>query len=71
MSTENVYRHGDYIIIGNDFTAKEGYEGIRTLTIRKHGKVVHKYSGSSLTFSEPLTTEDKSYLEFLCESSME
>jgi hypothetical protein len=57
----------DYISIAKGITANEGREGnMQTLTIKKHGKRIHHYRGSSLYFSSPfLTDEDESYLKSL------
>ena len=59
-------RHGNHIRIQKGITAKEGHEGnLPTLTIRKDGKAVKFYRGSSLVFSDPLTEGDKLFLASL------
>ena len=56
-------RHGNHIRIQKGITAKEGYDGnLPTLSIRKNGKEVKFFRGSSLEFSDPLTREDQKYL---------
>lgn len=65
----DIKRH-DYrtILLGNGYTATEGYEGnLPTLSIRKDGKCIKFCRGSSLVFSEHLTDEDKEYLITLAE----
>ena len=60
---DQIKRHGNHIRLGNGITATEGYDGnLRSLTIRKHGKRIAFYRGSSLCFSQQLTDEDKDYL---------
>lgn len=66
INTNNIKRHGSYIRLGNGYTAKEGFEGnMQTLTIRKDGKIISTYRGSSLGFAQNLTDEDKEYLASL------
>lgn len=63
-------RHGDHIRIQKGITAKEGYEGnLPTLSIRKNGKEVKFYRGSSLGFSNPLTDEDQKFLDSLAKEA--
>jgi hypothetical protein len=63
LKTDNVKRHGRTILLGNGYTATEGREGnLPTLRIRKNGKQIKFYRGSSLVFSKNLTLEDKEYL---------
>uniref|UniRef100_A0A6M3LHZ7 Uncharacterized protein n=1 Tax=viral metagenome TaxID=1070528 RepID=A0A6M3LHZ7_9ZZZZ len=64
-------RHGNHIRIQKGITAKEGYEGnLPTLSIRKNGKEMKFYRGSSLGFSDPLTKEDQAYLASLAKDVM-
>jgi hypothetical protein len=59
----NVKRHGRTILLGGGYTATEGREGnLPTLRIRKDGKQISFYRGSSLCFDKALTDEDKRYL---------
>jgi hypothetical protein len=59
----NVKRHGMTILLGGGYTATEGREGnLPTLRIRKNGKEVSFFKGSSLCFGKALTAEDKRYL---------
>jgi hypothetical protein len=59
-------RRGDYIWISPGITAREGYEGsLPTLEIRRKGKRVKFYRGSSLYFADPLSLQDKQFLEAL------
>lgn len=68
LNYKNVRRRGRYISIDKGITATEGNECLPTLTIRKNGKIIHEYRGSSLCFSSPvLTREDKKYLVSLAE----
>ena len=63
-----IHRRGKYISISDGITATEGLKGnIPTLIIRKNGKKVKEYTGSSLRFSKELTEEDKRYLAYLAE----
>lgn len=67
-----ITRHGDYIRAGNGITAKEGFEGsVRILTIRKDGKEIKTFYGSSLSFNQNLTDEDRKYIRHLIETSLE
>ena len=68
---EEIHRHGRTIVLGNGLTATEGSDGLPTLTIRKNGKVTHRYRGSSLCFGHPLTQADKEYLITLAADSLE
>lgn len=67
MDYNNIRRRGIYIDMGGGVTATEGMEGnLPALTIRKNGKIVHVYRGSSLCFSSPhLTADDTRYLSSL------
>ena len=66
IEIEKIRRHGKYIRIAPGLTATEGTDGnLLALTIRKRGKLIHYYRGSSLGFSHPLTIEDKKYLAVL------
>jgi len=59
-------RHGNIIIIEKGLTATEGMDGnLPTLSIRRNGKQIKFYRGSSLMFCDPLTEEDKQYLASL------
>lgn len=60
-----IKRHGNHIRCGKGITAVEGYDGLPTLSIRKNGKEINLYRGSSLGFSEELTNEDRDYLKSL------
>lgn len=66
MNIEQIYRHGNHIRIGNGWTAIEKRDGnLPALQIRKNGKNVKFYRGSSLIFSDPLTMDDKKFLTTL------
>lgn len=68
VDTKEITRRGRYIWLAAGLTATEGREGragLPTLTIRKKGKVVKLYRGSSLVFANNLTEEDKKYLASL------
>ncbi len=58
-----IRRHGNYIRIAPGLTATEGMNGnLPSLTIRRNGKRIKYFRGSSLIFAEALTEEDKQYL---------
>jgi hypothetical protein len=65
LKVEDIKRIGNYIKLGQGRTATEGNDGLNTLTIREKGKVISRARGSSLSFSEKLTDEDKRYLAAL------
>lgn len=68
VKVSDIRRHGRLILLGQGVTAMEDYSnGLPELTIRKNGKIIHEYRGSSLIFSKPLTEEDKEYLAALAE----
>lgn len=68
ISTDNIKRHGRTILLGDGLTATEGYDGnLPALTIRRNGKRVKSYRGSSLGFSRRLTDEDKQFLVSLAD----
>ena len=70
IKTSDIKRDGKIILLGQGYTAKEGYSGnIPMLTIHKDGKQIFEYSGSSLYFSDPLTEEDKEFLASLAEDA--
>lgn len=59
-------RHGNHVRVKPGVTATEGMDGnMPTLTIRKNGRIIAHYRGSSLGFSDPLTPEDCEYLQSL------
>lgn len=61
-----IKRHGNHIRLGDGITAVEGMDGnLPTLSIRKNGKEMKFFRGSSLVFSSDLTAEDKCYLRSL------
>ena len=62
-----IKRRGNYIWIAKGITAIEGTDGgLRTMKIRKNGKVVRSYRGSSLDFGiNHLSEEDQDYLASL------
>lgn len=63
LNASEIRRHGNTILLGQGYTATEHYGGgLPELIIRKNGKVINKYRGSSLYFSKKLTEEDKEYL---------
>lgn len=63
LNTSDIRRHGNTILLGQGYTATEHHGGgLPELIIRKDGKVINKYRGSSLYFSKKLTEEDKEYL---------
>lgn len=65
-------RHGDHIRVTKGITAKEGREGnLPTLSIRKNGKELLFFRGSSLKFSDPLTAEDQEFISNLAEGVMD
>lgn len=62
-----IKRRGNYISIAPGLTATEGRDcGLKTLVIKKNGKLIKKYRGSSLSFGSFLSSEDKRYLISLC-----
>ena len=64
----DIKRHGNYIKIKKGVTAIEGMDGnLPTLTIRKNGNVLNRFSGSSLMLSTPLTNEDVDFIGYLYE----
>lgn len=66
INASDIKRHGRTILLGQGYTATEGYEGnLPTLSIRKDGKHIKFYRGNSLVFAEKLTAEDKKYLAAL------
>lgn len=66
MRNYEIRRHGNYIRIEKGLTAVEGNEGnLPTLAIRRDGKCIKFFRGSSLYFSNPLTAADKEYLKTL------
>ena len=68
LDPKKITRKGSYIWIAPGITAVEGREGgLLTLKIRKRGKVVKSYRGSSLCFGDWLSIEDRRYLIGLCE----
>lgn len=68
INLSDIRRHGKTIILGQEYTATEDYRhNIPELIIRKNGKIVKEYRGSSLHFSRQLTEEDKMYLAYLVE----
>lgn len=68
INISDIRRHGHIILLGNGLTAMEVKSGgLPGLTIRKNGKILHEYRGSSLHFSSNLTEEDKEYLAILAE----
>lgn len=70
IDASKIRRHGNCIILGDGYTAVEGKDrGMNTLRIRKDGKDVTTYRGSSIGFSNPLTDEDKRYLAMLSENA--
>jgi len=59
-------RHGRTILCGGGITATERMEGnLPALSVRKDGRRIGWYRGSSLRFSAPLTAGDKDFLEAL------
>lgn len=68
LDPKKISRKGNYIWIAPGITAVEGRQGgMLTLQIRKRGKVVKSYRGSSLCFGSWLSLEDRRYLISLCE----
>lgn len=67
ISTGNIKRHGRTILLGDGLTATEGHDGLPTLVIRRNGKRVKSYRGSSLDFCRRLTADDKQYLASLAD----
>jgi hypothetical protein len=63
---EMAKRRGNYIEIEPGVTAIEGMDGnLPTLIIRRGGKIIKTYRGSSLVFARRLTDEDSRYLASL------
>lgn len=65
INISDIKRHSNTILLGQGYTATEHYGGgsqLPELVIRKNGKIIHEYRGSSLYFSKELTEEDKEYL---------
>ena len=50
---------------GKTAIIREEISGLPTARIRKGWKIIAEYRGSSLRFSDPLTREDREYLEVL------
>lgn len=68
INISDIRRHGRTILLGGGMTATEGTScGLPGIVIRKNGKIIHEYRGSSLYFSKDLTEEDKRYLAMLAE----
>lgn len=65
INTADIKRHGKTIQLGKNRTATEGHDGLPTLVIRERGKKIKTLRGSSLVFSNPLTSDDKAYLASL------
>lgn len=63
---DKIHRHGNHIRLGGGITAIEGWEGnLPTLRIRKDGRDIKFFRGSSLYFSAPLTEDDREFLRSL------
>ena len=68
ININEIKRHGTTILLGQGITATEGKDwNMPALKIRKDGKIIREYRGSSLYFSKKLTEEDKKYLATLAE----
>jgi len=66
INPDKITRHSNYIKIALGITATEGSDGnLPSLLVRKNGRKVAKYRGSSLVFGERLTDEDRRYLASL------
>ena len=67
---DDIKRVGRYIRIGKGLTAIEGFDGsLPTLKIKRNGKEIRFYRGSSLYFNAKLTDDDKKYLKQLAQIS--
>ena len=63
IDKNTIRRRGQYIQIADGLTATEDWDGnLPTLSIRRDGKQVKFWRGSSLYFNTPLTAEDKDFL---------
>jgi hypothetical protein len=69
INLRDIRRRGNHISLGQGYTAVEGMDGnMLTLTIRRNGKVIKSYRGSSLGFEAlSLSDEDKTYLKSLAD----
>lgn len=66
INLSDIRRRGKTIILGQGYTATADYShNLPELRIRKNGKLVQEYRGSSLYFNRRLTEEDKRYLALL------
>lgn len=68
INLSDIRRHGKTIILGQGYSATEDYShNLPKLRIRKNGRPIQVYRGSSLYFNNQLTDDDKRYLASLVE----